>query len=73
MDFNSDASISHNASRKGTRIDVSHLSYGVYLGNTKKQFKHILRDISFAVQPGTLCALMGPSGSGKRYFYSDLY
>lgn len=50
----------------GLTIDVVNISYGLYLGSSK-QFKKILHDVSFHLKPGSLCALMGPSGSGKRY------
>lgn len=50
----------------GTQIDVLNLSYGVYLGGHRKVFKKILNEVSFKLKPGSLCALMGPSGSGKR-------
>lgn len=51
---------------EGLTIDVINLSYGLYLGS-KRSFKKILHEVSFHLRPGSLCALMGPSGSGKRY------
>lgn len=50
---------------EGLTINVNNLSYGVYLGGGR-QFKKILHEVSFHLRPGALCALMGPSGSGKR-------
>lgn len=50
---------------KGIQIDVEHLSYSVQTGH-KKGLKKILDDVSFKMIPGTLTALMGPSGAGKR-------
>lgn len=47
----------------GVHIDVKNLSYSVDLG---KKTKNLLKNVSFALEPGTLCALMGPSGAGKR-------
>lgn len=47
----------------GVHIEVKNLSYSVDLGKTTK---NLLKNVSFALEPGTLCALMGPSGAGKR-------
>ncbi len=33
--------------------------------NVTKQHNHILKDVTFTLQPGTLTGLIGPSGSGK--------
>lgn len=52
--------------RQGIQIDIEHLSYSVQTGHTK-ELKKILEDVSFKMVPGTLTALMGPSGAGKRY------
>lgn len=43
---------------------MTNVSYSVIINKIEK---HILHDITFKVIPGELCALMGPSGSGKRY------
>lgn len=51
--------------RTGIQIDVEHLSYSVQTGHTK-ELKKILDNVSFKMVPGTLTALMGPSGAGKR-------
>lgn len=50
---------------EGMQIDVHGLCYGVQVGNDKT-IKNILNDVSFRLRPGSMCALMGPSGSGKR-------
>lgn len=50
---------------EGVQIDVQHLCYGVQVGNSAA-IKNILHDVSFRLRPGSMCALMGPSGSGKR-------
>jgi ABC-type multidrug transport system ATPase subunit len=50
---------------KGVQIDVEHVSYSVQTGE-KKVLTKILEDVSFKMIPGTLTALMGPSGAGKR-------
>jgi ABC-type multidrug transport system ATPase subunit len=65
-DFFSKSSTYSFDTQKGMKIDVSKLCYGLYLGTNQKYFKKILNDISFRLDKGTLCALMGPSGSGKR-------
>jgi ABC-type glutathione transport system ATPase component len=51
---------------EGLQIDVENLCYSVQVGNKASQVKNILQDVSFRLRPGSLCALMGPSGSGKR-------
>jgi ABC-type glutathione transport system ATPase component len=51
----------------GVQVDVEHLCYSVQVGNKKSEVKNILKDVSFRLRPGSMCALMGPSGSGKRY------
>lgn len=40
---------------------------GVTLGG-----QHILRDVSFTVNPGEACALIGPNGSGKTVLFRAL-
>ncbi len=50
----------------GVEISVGHLSYSIYLTQTGK-WKRILNDVSLQLKPNTLTALMGPSGSGKRF------
>lgn len=50
---------------KGVQIDVEHVSYSVQTGRDKVLTK-VLEDVSFKMIPGTLTALMGPSGAGKR-------
>ena len=47
----------------GTQLDVQDLSYNV---QSRGKTKVILRNLSFRLEAGSLCALMGPSGSGKR-------
>lgn len=49
----------------GVTIEVEHLSYWINAGLEKKS-KQVLRDVSFRMSPGTMTALMGPSGAGKR-------
>lgn len=52
---------------EGVQIDVENLCYSVQVGSKKSEVKNILKDVSFRLRPGSMCALMGPSGSGKRY------
>jgi ABC-type microcin C transport system duplicated ATPase subunit YejF len=54
----------NDVSRFGSKLDVRDLCYNVRVGN---MVKPILKDVCFSLQPGSLCALMGSSGSGKRY------
>lgn len=54
-----------NLKAEGVQIDVQHLCYGVQVGNNAI-IKNILHNVSFRLRPGSMCALMGPSGSGKR-------
>ena len=51
--------------KPSSRLDVVNLSYRVVDPRTKKE-KKLLRGITFSVHPGDLCAIMGPSGAGKR-------
>ena len=47
----------------GVHIDVQKVSYSVNIG---KDVKNLLKNVSFTLEPGNMCALMGPSGAGKR-------
>ena len=47
----------------GVQIDVKTLSYSVLVNNKMKQ---LLKNVSFTLEKGSMCALMGPSGAGKR-------
>jgi ABC-type multidrug transport system ATPase subunit len=65
---------------EGIQIDVENLCYSVNIGGIELpglppiqipgvsniHTKALLQDVSFRLRPGSLCALMGPSGSGKR-------
>lgn len=50
--------------QEGVTVDVVNCSYTVTVGGKVKQ---LLRDVNLNLQPGEMCALMGPSGAGKRY------
>jgi len=73
MEFNNNENREHSIlslrqidnKNKGIQIDVEHLSYSVQTGHNKS-LKKILEDVSFKMIPGSLTALMGPSGAGKR-------
>jgi ABC-type multidrug transport system fused ATPase/permease subunit len=45
------------------QLDVKNLNYSVVVN---KKTRQLLRDVSFHLEPGEMCALMGPSGAGKR-------
>lgn len=47
----------------GVTIDVVDLTYGVV---KDKVVKRLLKNISLSFKAGSMCALMGPSGAGKR-------
>lgn len=49
----------------GVEITVGNLSYCIKLAGSNN-WKKILNDVSIQLKPGSLTALMGPSGSGKR-------
>ena len=42
-------------------MEINHLSFSY----NREKDKQVLKDISFAMRPGTITALVGPSGSGK--------
>lgn len=46
------------------QLDIAHLCYNVDIGRKEKQ---LLVDVNLKIKSGELCAVMGPSGSGKRY------
>lgn len=45
-------------------IDLIDVSYAV-MGANKKP-KRLLKNVNLSFKAGTMCALMGPSGAGKR-------
>ena len=50
-------------------MDILNLTYKAALNKTffgKFQTRKLLSNITFSVKCGELCALMGPSGAGKR-------
>jgi ABC-type glutathione transport system ATPase component len=53
-----------NRCENGPRVDAINLCYTISNGNAKIQ--RILRRVSFTVLEGEMCALIGPSGAGKR-------
>ena len=54
-----------DASQKGAKLDVTDMCYAIV--NSKGKMKRILKNVGFSLEPGDMCALMGPSGAGKRY------
>ncbi len=50
----------------GVRLDVRNVSYSVFSNGKDKK---LLRNISFRLDPGEMCALMGSSGAGKRFLF----
>ena len=51
--------------KRGAKVDAVDLCYSIVV-NGKMQ--RILKNVSFGLDSGDMCALMGPSGAGKRYF-----
>lgn len=49
---------------EGVVIDLVDVTYAV-MGANKKP-KRLLKNVSLTFKAGTMCALMGPSGAGKR-------
>jgi ABC-type multidrug transport system fused ATPase/permease subunit len=54
-----------NENKEGVVIDLVDVTYAV-MGANKKP-KRLLKNVSLTFRAGTMCALMGPSGAGKRY------
>jgi ABC-type multidrug transport system fused ATPase/permease subunit len=54
-------------SLRGAKLDAIDLCYSIV--NQKGKMKRLLKNVSFSLEPGDMCALMGPSGAGKRYRY----
>ena len=58
----------------GLRVEVLNLSYSLkldqqcslWLRKQRRHGKQLLSNISFSVEKGELCGLMGSSGAGKR-------
>ena len=50
----------------GAKVDVTDLCYSVVVNG---KMKRLLKNVCFNLDPGDLCALMGPSGAGKRYYF----
>jgi ABC-type protease/lipase transport system fused ATPase/permease subunit len=51
---------------KQASVLVSDLGYAVVVGD---KVKRILRKVSFVLGAGDMCAILGPSGAGKRYMH----
>lgn len=49
--------------QEGVRLDVVDVCYSVTID---KKTKQLLRNVNLRLDPGEMCALMGPSGAGKR-------
>jgi ABC-type multidrug transport system ATPase subunit len=57
------AKLSPQKQSKKSRLDLINVCYSIPFKNSDKV---LLRNISFTLHSGELCALMGPSGAGKR-------
>lgn len=47
----------------GVQVDIGDVCYSVFLNGEEKK---LLQHVSFHLEPGDMCALMGASGAGKR-------
>jgi ABC-type multidrug transport system fused ATPase/permease subunit len=47
----------------GVQVDVCDVCYSVWITGEEKK---LLQHVSFHLEPGDMCALMGASGAGKR-------
>ena len=52
------------AANKGARLHAIDLCYSVVVDG---KLKRIVKNVNFGLASGDMCALMGPSGAGKRY------
>ncbi len=52
-----------NVAPPGVKIAASDLCYSVVVDG---KLKRIVKNVNFGLETGDLCALMGPSGAGKR-------
>ena len=74
----------NNNEKNGLRVEVINLSYSLESNhqssfpwekqnNWKKMSIQLLSNISFIVEKGELCGLLGSSGAGKRYMYAYIF
>jgi ABC-type multidrug transport system fused ATPase/permease subunit len=63
----------HSASTAGGKpaVEVNDVTF-YWSGNDQTDANLLLRNVSFAVQPGQLCVVAGPTGSGKSGLLSGL-
>lgn len=54
----------------GVQVDIGDVCYSVFLNGEEKK---LLQHVSFHLEPGDMCALMGASGAGKRLVSSFLH
>ena len=48
----------------GVTVDIKNVSYSVFINGEERK---LLQNISFHLDAGDMCALMGASGAGKRF------
>ena len=57
------ASASSPTDAVGVAVDIKNVSYSVFINGEERK---LLQNISFHLDAGDMCALMGASGAGKR-------
>jgi ABC-type multidrug transport system ATPase subunit len=58
-----EAGTAHTAPSQGVSIDVFDVTYGVVVDG---KVKRLLKNVNCSFNSGSMVALMGPSGAGKR-------
>jgi ABC-type uncharacterized transport system YnjBCD ATPase subunit len=59
----------NNPSSHGVSIDMYDVTYGVVVDG---KVKRLLKNVNCTFNSGSMVALMGPSGAGKRFIFFPL-
>lgn len=60
-----EAGTAHSSTSQGVSIDMFDVTYGVVVDG---KVKRLLKNVNCSFNSGSMIALMGPSGAGKRYY-----